>query len=92
MDGVNLQEQKRAWEGLKLHPAWKDLMEMADAQMAGRKSAVLDPMLPGQEYAREFLKGEISGIQTFVALVDTAIELIDVEIQRLTKENENAGG
>jgi hypothetical protein len=87
MDRESLGERKRLWEGLKLHPAWKELMDMAAGQVEGRKSAVLDPMRPGQEYEREFLKGEISGIQTFMLLVDTAIETLEIEIQRVSKES-----
>lgn len=89
MDNVMLSEQKRLWEGLKLHPAWKELMEMAQAQVEGRRATVLEPMNPGQEYYREFLKGEIAGIQTFILLVDTAIETLEIEIERLNKEHEN---
>jgi len=84
-----LSEQKRLWEGLKLHPAWKELMEMAQAQVAGRRATVLEPMSPGQEYYREFLKGEVAGIQTFMLLVDTAIETLEIEIERLSKEHGN---
>lgn len=91
MDNRTLEERKRLWEGLRLQPAWGWLMEMADAQMEGRKTAVLEPMSPGQEYSREFLKGEIAGIQTFAILVDTAIEALEIEIARAAEEIENAG-
>jgi len=90
MDNVTLTEQKRLWEGLKLHPAWQDLMLMAQAQIEGRKVTVLEPMQQGQEYYREFLKGEVAGIQTFILLVDTAIETLEIEIERLNKEQGNA--
>lgn len=86
MKDLTLSEQKRLWEGLQLHPAWGELMEMAKGQEETRKLAVLDPMRPGQEYEREFLKGEISGIQTFRLLVGTEIEILEVEIKRLEKE------
>lgn len=89
MDNVMLSEQKRLWEGLKLHPAWKELMEMAQTQVEGRRATVLEPMSPGQEYYREFLKGEVAGIQTFMLLVDTAIETLEIEIERLNKEQGN---
>lgn len=89
MDNITLSDRKRLWEGLKLHPAWKELMEMAQAQVEGRRVTVLEPMSPGQEYYREFLKGEIAGIQTFMLLVDTAIETLEIEIERLNKEQEN---
>lgn len=86
LNDLTLSERKRFWEGLRSQPAWDWLMEMADAQIEGRKQAVLEPMSPGQEYAREFLKGEVAGIQTFAILVDTAIETLEVEIARLEKE------
>lgn len=87
-DQYTLAERKRLWEGLKLQPAWAWLMEMAESQIENRKAAVLEPMSPGQEYAREFLKGEVAGIQTFALLVDTAVEMLEVEIKRLEIENE----
>lgn len=90
MKDLTLSEQKRMWEGLRLHPAWEALMEMALAQEDNRRVAVMDPMRPGQEYEREFLKGEVSGIQTFRLLVDTAIEMLEVEIQRLNEEPSDA--
>lgn len=88
MDEISKYEVKRLWEELREHRAWKWLEEVAKGQIENRSGVVLSQMALGEELEREFFKGEIAGIRTFLSIPQTAIEIAESEIAQ-EKENEN---
>lgn len=61
--------------GLVTHPGWQTLCAVAKAQIENRRTLL---ELPGDQTedgrASEFLKGEIMGLRTLVALPDILVE------------------
>lgn len=82
----DIREDYKALKNLLESRGWELLMKIAEAQILSRHGTILDQMRPGEEYEREFLKGECSGIQTFKLLPETIVEQLERDLE---KENEN---
>ena len=80
-------EAKRLWAELQEHRAWQWLMVIAEGQLENRRETIMAPMRPGDEYEREFLKGEIAGIRTFMSLPATAVQVAESEIAQEESES-----
>jgi len=88
-----LQEEHISLKLLKEQPGYKYLIEIADAQIESRRGQFelkaltsINDILP-----QEFFKGEISGIDLFRRFVDVRLQIVEENIQELTKEiEENA--
>jgi len=83
---LSAREAYRVWKEFKEHRAWQWVMHIAQGQIENRREVVLSQMTPGQELEREFFKGEIAGIRTFLAIPDTAMEVALVEMDQEIKD------
>jgi hypothetical protein len=76
--------------GLTAHPGWKFLERMAEAQIDRRKNEIFLKPLTSMDavVGQEFLKGEATGIATFMAFPQTVIDDADAVIASLTADKE----
>lgn len=79
-----------AFQSLVSSPAWAHLGKIAEAQANTRIAQILGPKegLPKDTNA-EFLKGEIAGMQTLLALPENIIDIMQAELANVTKEEKN---
>ena len=90
----DLQEERFRLTGLKEHPGYRYLMEIAEAQIHTRMQAVFLTPLKGldETFSQEYYKGEISGIKLFKEIVDIRVKELTDAITEALKEQENSDG
>lgn len=84
-----LQEERFKLTELKKQPGWAWLMQVAKVQLDSRKGMVLLRPLASMDevLSQEFAKGEISGIQLFVDLVDLRVADLSEQIEERLNED-----
>jgi hypothetical protein len=84
-----LQEEFSNCKALVDHVGWKELMQTADEQVKLRIPSALGKVDNLFEVtAKEFEKGEISGIELFKALPSIRMEALEQDIMAIEKELE----
>lgn len=73
---------------------WARLSELANAQIEARRNMILapeheKPQVNGKPVTEEFLKGEISGIRSFLQLPEVLVETTSEVIKSQEKVNEH---
>jgi len=86
LNSMGARDQVNAWREFIGHPCWLELQEIARQQIRVREDEIL-----GNVYSKEheLLKGERLGLSLFLALPDTLMSELEIDIANELKENEH---
>ena len=87
-DREALQAELSELKSLQQRPGYKELMRLADVQIANRRNLIeLVPLKSLDEtLAQEYAKGEISGIRLFQSMVEVQKGNLELEIKEASDE------
>jgi hypothetical protein len=87
---MSLREQKDLWQSLLAHAGWRMLEAMIREQVNGRKQLIFSPLESADAaFAQEYLKGEAAFGELVLQLPTTALEQVQIEIDRIKSEAES---
>lgn len=76
------------WRSFIESAGWQRLKAIAQGQIIGRqKVAPLEELM--DIFRQEYMKGEIGGIQTFIALPEVQVEQLQLKAKQIEKELQN---
>lgn len=83
---MNPVEARRLFQNLIESPGWKALEQIVEEQAQQRRQEMCSPMLPGGEYTRQWIGGELSGLGIVMGTPTTLIEYFSIQIEQRKEE------